>query len=101
MRFMMTARFPLEPFNSLVRDGSAGKILGSIVEDLKPEAIYFVENDGCRCAVMIIDMPTPSDLPRHSEPFFLKFNASCEFRIAMTPEDLGRASLEDLGKKWG
>jgi hypothetical protein len=34
------------------------------------------------------------------EPFFLNFNADCEFSVAMSPEDLGKAGLEDLGKKW-
>jgi len=34
-------------------------------------------------------------------PFFLNFNADCEFRIAMSPEDLGKAGLDELGKKWG
>jgi len=24
-----------------------------------------------------------------------------EFRVVMTPEELGRAGLEGLGKKWG
>jgi len=34
-----------------------------------------------------------------SSPFFLNFNADCEFRIAMSPEDLGKAGLDELGKK--
>jgi len=33
-------------------------------------------------------------------PIFLNFNADCEFRIAMSPEDLGKANLDELGKKW-
>ncbi len=40
---------------------------------------------------------TPLDV---AEPWFLTFNAKVEFRIAMTPEDLSRASLDTLGKKW-
>ncbi len=31
---------------------------------------------------------------------FLAFNAGVEFHIAMTPDDLQKASLEELGKKW-
>ena len=34
------------------------------------------------------------------EPFFLKFNASCKFDVATSPDDLARSGLEDLGKKW-
>ena len=40
-------------------------------------------------------------IPFFSEPFFLNFDADCEFRIAMSPEDLVKAGLEELGKKWG
>ena len=65
-----------------------------------PESIYFAEQDGTRGAVAIIDVDSPSQIPSFSEPFFLNFNADCEFRIAMSPEDLGKAGLEELGKKW-
>jgi hypothetical protein len=39
-------------------------------------------------------------VPALAEPFFLKFHASCKFRIAMSPEDLQKAGLEQIGKKW-
>jgi hypothetical protein len=35
-----------------------------------------------------------------AEPWFLAFHADVEFRVAMTPEDLKRAGLEELGKSW-
>jgi hypothetical protein len=41
-----------------------------------------------------------SDIPALAEPWFLNFHATCEFRIAMSPEDLRKAGLEELGKKW-
>ena len=34
------------------------------------------------------------------EPWFLAFNADVEFHVVMTPDDLGRAGLDALGKKW-
>ena len=42
----------------------------------------------------------PSKIPALAEPWFLTFNADVELRVAMTPEDLARAGLEALGKKW-
>jgi len=30
----------------------------------------------------------------------LTFNANVQFRIVMTPDDLKRAGLDELGKKW-
>ena len=49
---------------------------------------------------MIININDPSEVPKFAEPWFLSFNADVQFHIAMTPEELGRAGLEDLGKKW-
>lgn len=100
MKMLMNVRFPHEPFNSLVREGTVGEIIRKILDDLKPESIYFVEQGGSRGAVAIIDVADSSRIPFFAEPFFLNFNADCEFRIAMSPEDLGNAGLDELGKKW-
>lgn len=101
MRMLMHVQFPLEPFNSLVRAGTAGQKLQKIMEAIKPEAAYFAEQNGKRGGVLVVDLKDPSDVPRLAEPWFLTFNAEVEFRIAMTPEDLARANLDELGKKWG
>lgn len=100
MRVLMNVRFPLEPFNTLVRDGSVGQKMQKILEAIKPEAAYFTEHDGHRGGVLVVNMKDASDIPALAEPWFLTFNAEVEFRIAMTPEDLARADLGALGKKW-
>ena len=100
MRILMNVRIPHEPFNTLVREGKAGEIIQSIIKDLNPESIYFTEQNGTRGAVVIVNIDEPSKIPSFSEPFFLKFNADCEFRVAMTPEDVGKAGLDELGQKW-
>jgi hypothetical protein len=101
MRMLMNVRFPHEPFNTLVIEGKVGEIMRRILDDLKPESIFFTEQSGTRGAVAIIDVENSSRIPFFAEPFFLNFNADCEFRIAMSPEDLGKAGLDELGKKWG
>jgi hypothetical protein len=100
MKMLMNVRIPHEPFNTLVREGTVGDIIRRILDDLKPESIYFTEQGGTRGAVAVIDVDDPSRIPSFAEPFFLSFNANCEFRVAMSPEDLGKASLDELGKKW-
>src|SRR5690242_19605351 len=100
MRMLLTVTFPHEPFNGLVREKKAGPILRRIMEELRPEAAYFTEQDGTRGAVLVIDVAEPSRVPSFAEPFFLNFNADCRFRIAMTPEDLGKAGLDGLADKW-
>jgi hypothetical protein len=94
------AKFPHEPFNTAVREGTAGTKLRRILNDLKPEAVYFSEYQGRRGCILIINVDNPSEVPAIAEPFFLLFNADCEFHIVMTPEDLGKAGLDELGKKW-
>ncbi len=41
-----------------------------------------------------------SETPKYAEPWFLTFNADVQFNIAMTPEDLQNAGLDELVKKW-
>ena len=101
MRMLLHARFPAEPFNTLVRKGEAGKILQRIVEDLKPEAVYFTEEQGQRAAILVVDLESSADVPRMAEPFFLSFNADCHLNVVMGPDDLAAAGLEELGTKWG
>jgi hypothetical protein len=70
------------------------------MEATKPEAVYFTEMNGARGAIVIVDMADPSKVPALAEPWFLTFNASVEFRVVMTPDDLKKSGLEDLAKKW-
>ena len=100
MRMLVQAKMPHEPFNTAVRKGTAVKTIEKILGDLKPEAVYFAEWEGRRCAILIVDLADPSKIPSIAEPWFLSFNADVTFHVMMTPEDLGRAGLEDIGKKW-
>ena len=101
MRMLLTASIPHEPFNTLVRQKKAGPIIGRIMETLKPQAAYFTELQGRRTAVLVVEVADASRIPFFAEPFFLNFNADCQFSIAMTPEDLGKAGLDALGEQWG
>jgi hypothetical protein len=100
MRMLLHARLPHEPFNTAVKDGTIGKKMKRILDELKPEAVYFTEYQGHRGAIMIIHLDDPSKVPAFAEPWFLTFNADCELHVVMTPEDLAKAGLEGLGKKW-
>jgi hypothetical protein len=101
MRMMMQVELPLEPFNSKVRNGSAAPTMKKILDDAKPEAAYFGEQDGKRGGILIVDLAKPSDVPKLAEPWFLNFNAEVKFRVVMTPQDLAESDLDALGKKWG
>lgn len=100
MKMLLTVEMPHEPFNSLVRSGKAGEAIGRILDTIRPEMAYFTEQDGKRGAIFVIDVQNQSDVPRFAEPFFLTFQANCKFRILMSPDDLQKAGLAELGKKW-
>ena len=100
MRIILDVTIPHEPFNSAVKDGTVGKKMKKILDEIKPEHVYFTDNRGHRGAVMIVDLADASKIPSLAEPWFLMFNADCRLRVAMTPEDLGKSGLEELGKKW-
>lgn len=100
MKMLLTVEIPHEPFNSLVRNGKAGETIGRILDTIRPDTAYFTEHDGTRCGIFVINVQNASDVPGFAEPFFLNFNANCKFRILMSPEDLHKAGLEEIGKKW-
>lgn len=76
----------------------AGKIK-QIVDSVKPEHAWFNERSGKRGGVLVVNVDSPSGIPCRTEPWFLSLSAEVEFRIAMTPEDLGRTDLTALGKQ--
>lgn len=100
MRMLLNVKFPHEQFNKAVKDGSVGQKIRRILDDIKPEAVYFTEQNGQRGAILIVDLADPSKVPALAEPWFLAFDADVKLRIVMTAEDLEKAGLENLGKRW-
>ncbi|SCK11127.1 panthothenate synthetase [Vogesella sp. LIG4] len=100
MKMLVTVDIPHEPFNTLVRNGQAGAVIGRILDSIQPEATYFTEQDGHRCAILVVEVANGAAVPALAEPFFLNFNADCKFRIVMSPADLQQAGLDEIGKRW-
>jgi hypothetical protein len=101
MRILLNVIFPHETFNAAIRDGSIGQKMKRVLDEVKPEAVYFTAQEGCRSALLILNLPDASKIPSLAEPFFLTFNADVDLNVVMSPEDLAKAGLEELGKKWG
>ena len=80
-----------------------GETIQSILEESKPEAVYFVAQGGKRTAIMIIDMADASELPAIAEPWFLAFDASVDATPVMLPGDLQATgpAIENAVKKFG
>lgn len=101
MRFLVKVTIPNHPFNSYVRDQSAGPRLQKILGHLQPEAVYFTDFSGSRAMIMVLEIADSSKIPAVAEPLFLVFNAQVEFHAVLTPDDLAKSGLDTLGMQWG
>ncbi len=100
MRFIMTFSIPHETFNKLVKAGTAGQTLGRLIEETKPEHIYLTEQDGRRAGVAVYNIADGDNICTVAEPWFLALNAECRFSVAMTPAEMAKVGLDELGRKW-
>src|SRR5688572_1421498 len=101
MKILLNVTLPHHTFNAAVMDGTAGEKLNRILAETKPESVYFTEHNGQRGAVLILNLADGSGIPSLVEPWMLTFESDIELRPVMTPDDLQRAGLEEIGKKWG
>ena len=101
MKILLNVSFPHQKFNAAVRDGTIGAKIKKILDAQKPSAVYFTDQGGLRSAILIVDLAEASQVPALAEPWFLTFDADVNLRVVMTPEDLAKAGLDQLGQKWG
>ncbi len=101
MRFMLKVSMPVEAGNAAAKNGF--QAVQAILEEQKPEAAYFIAENGMRTGILIVNMDDVSEIPKLAEPWFLALNASVQVTPAMLPEDLGKAgpAIEEAVKKYG
>jgi hypothetical protein len=103
VRFLLKVTIPVESGNAASRAGKLGATIQSILADLKPEAVYFTDDNGQRAGYIFLEMQDASEIPAIAEPWFLAFNAAIEIRPVMRPEDLAKAggAIDRAVKKYG
>ena len=102
MRMLMKVTIPGAEGNAAVISGTLGSKIGSILADLKPESVYFLEENGLRMGIIVFNLENTSQIPAVAEPWFLAFNAKVELHPAMTVEDLkaGMPGMESAVQKY-
>jgi hypothetical protein len=103
MRFLVKSTTPIAEANAAIKDGSLVERMQSIIDDLKPEAVYFGVENGQRTSYFIVSIDDPCDLPVITEPFWIAFNCNVEVQPVMTPEDLAKAGphIEHAIRRYG
>ena len=104
MRIMLTFSMNPEKGDQLIKEGRIGETLGSILDDLQPEAAYFTDVDGTRGGFLVVDMEDASQIPTITEPLFLELGATVHMQPVMTPEDMRGAAgeaIERVVQKYG
>jgi hypothetical protein len=103
MRFLLKVNIPVEAGNAAAKNGTLGTKIQSILAELKPESVYFTDNDGQRAGYIFLQLDDASRIPAIAEPWFLAFNAAIELHPVMVPDDLAKAgeAIEKAAKKYG
>jgi hypothetical protein len=102
MRFLLTIRVPPEEGNAAMKDGRFMSAFQSVIEDLQPEAGYFVTIEGARGGYLVVNMDDASQIPAIAEPLFLGLGATVKIDPVFTLDDMPRIteSIEQARQKY-
>ena len=104
MRIMITFSINPEKGDQLIKEGRIGETMGSILEELQPEAAYFTDVEGTRGGFLVVDMEDASQMPAMTEPLLLGVGATVHMQPVMTPADLRGAAgeaLDQMAQRYG
>jgi hypothetical protein len=104
VRILVTFSINPERGDQLIKEGRIGETMGSILDELQPEAAYFTDVDGTRGGFLVVDMEDASQIPAITEPLFLQMGATVHMQPVMTPEDLRGAAgdaLDQMAQRYG
>ena len=104
MRILITFSMNPEKGDQLIKEGRIGETMGSILEELQPEAAYFTDVECTRGGFLAVNMEDASQMPAVTEPLLLGVGATIHMQPVMTPEDLREVAgeaLEQMAQKYG
>lgn len=95
MRVMLKSQLEVEAANLAISDGSIAKVFGTVFGACRPEATYFLTENGKRTVYAIFDMKSLDQIPALAEPLFQGLGATVDFMPVMN-----QAELETGLKSW-
>jgi hypothetical protein len=95
---MMKVSIPVEAGNKGVKEGILPKTVMGFVDMMKPEATFFVAENGMRTGYFVFDLVDPTMIPTAAEPFFMNLGASIEMKPAMNLAEM-KAGVEKAMKR--
>ncbi|HZA68520.1 MAG TPA: hypothetical protein VE548_02395 [Nitrososphaeraceae archaeon] len=91
MRVLVRAMIPTAAGNKMVKDPNFLKNVEDYIKKFNCESSYFIEVNGNRTMVLVLDLPSPDMMPAIVEPLFQGFDANVEIHPAMNLDDLKKA----------
>ena len=103
MKYLVKVTLDTETANATIRDGSMMEKTQRILGEIKPEAAYFVAENGGRTEYLVVNADDATSLQTLAEPWWLLFNADVSIFPAFTLQDMESLGpiIEDIGKKFG
>ncbi len=103
MKFLAKITLGSEEANTAIRDGSMMEKTQRILDESKPEAVYFATENGRRTEYLVLNIDDPQQMQAVVEPWWLLFNADISLLPIFTLQDLEAMgpALKDIAKKWG
>ena len=91
LRVLVRAMIPVSAGNKMVKDPNFLKNLEDYLKKFNCEASYFIEVNGIRTMVLVLDLPGTEMIPDLVEPLFQGYDANVEIHPAMNLEDLKKS----------
>ena len=90
MRMLLKAQLQVDAANLAIADGSIGPTLEKLFAFCRPEATYFLVEDGQRTIYAAFEMAEAHQVPVVAETLFQAFGARVDLHPAMIGADLER-----------
>jgi hypothetical protein len=79
---------PTESGNKMLADPNFPKKLEGVLNQIKPEAVYFAPIEGERGIYMIVNLPSADMIATIAEPLWMTFNCKLDLTPLMELSDL-------------